>query len=213
MKIIAGHGYSSSKQNLDPLCAFLSSHGFEIYSLDFPGHKLGASGGTLEAAGDCKDAMDAAVRRAREDGDEPMYLLGHSMGALTAIVTAGDDAKVAGIVAIATGFGRSAALAGMAKAGVVDFRSAYVEGLPLPALMEELEPLVAAALPKLGGRPALYVAAERDMMVTRHSVQELFERAPEPKSFASVDSDHTRAGENSRSAILRWLDALHPRRS
>ncbi len=47
--IVAGHGYSSSKQNLDGLCAFLASHGFGVYSLDFPGHKLGASGGRLDS--------------------------------------------------------------------------------------------------------------------------------------------------------------------
>ena len=31
--LVVGHGYSSSKQNLDMLCAFLASHGFSIYSL------------------------------------------------------------------------------------------------------------------------------------------------------------------------------------
>ena len=33
--LIAGHGYSSSKQNLDFLCSFLAAHGFGVYSLDF----------------------------------------------------------------------------------------------------------------------------------------------------------------------------------
>ena len=57
--LIAGHGYSSSKQNLDFLCSFLASHGFGVYSLDFPGHKLGASGGELRGVDDCIDAMCA----------------------------------------------------------------------------------------------------------------------------------------------------------
>ena len=48
--LVVGHGYSSSKQNLDGLCAFLASHGFSVYSLDFPGHKLGASGGRLRGS-------------------------------------------------------------------------------------------------------------------------------------------------------------------
>ena len=38
VSLVAGHGYSSSKQNLDFLCGFLSSHGFGVYSFDFPGH-------------------------------------------------------------------------------------------------------------------------------------------------------------------------------
>ena len=29
--VVAGHGYSSSKQNLDFLCSFLASHGLGVY--------------------------------------------------------------------------------------------------------------------------------------------------------------------------------------
>ena len=47
VSIVAGHGYSSSKHNFDFLCGFLASHGFGVYNFDFPGHKLGASGGAL----------------------------------------------------------------------------------------------------------------------------------------------------------------------
>src|SRR5580658_5706658 len=65
--IVAGHGYSSSKHNLDFLCAFLQSHGCRVYNFDFPGHKLGASGGTLRGFDDCIDAMSAVVARARQD--------------------------------------------------------------------------------------------------------------------------------------------------
>lgn len=49
------------------------------------------------------------------------------------------------------------------------------------------------------------------MMVTRDSAEELFERAPEPKSFASIDSDHTYAGENARATVLAWFNERHPR--
>jgi len=50
-------------------------------------------------------------------------------------------------------------------------------------------------------------------MVTRASVEALFERASEPKTLVSVASDHTFAGDNSRSAVLQWLGAMHPRRA
>ena len=59
--IVAGHGYSSSKQNLDSLCAFLASHGFAVYSLDFPGHKLGASGGRLRSLDDLLARSDGKM--------------------------------------------------------------------------------------------------------------------------------------------------------
>ena len=57
----------------------------------------------------------------------------------------------------------------------------------------------------------LYVAAERDMMVSKTSAHALFERAPEPKTLVTIDSDHTYAGENARAAVLGWLNERHPR--
>lgn len=209
--LVAGHGYSSSKQNLDGLCAFLASHGFGVYALDFPGHKLGASGGRLRGAHDLLDAMDAVVRFARERGARVVYALGHSMGATTALCVAGRDPSVAGAVSIATGYGRPSVLDTLAARGVVDLRASYVDGLALPELAHEWQPLVDEALPRLAGRPVLFIAAERDGMVSRASVEALYERAGEPKTFATVASDHTFAGDNSRTAVLQWLNALHPR--
>ncbi len=209
--LVVGHGYSSSKQNLDMLCAFLASHGFAVYSLDFPGHKLGSSGGRLHAATDLIDAMHAVVRTARERGAGPVYVVGHSMGAVTALCTAGRDDAIAGVVSIATGYGRPQALATLARGGVVDLRSSYVDGLALPELAVQWQPLLDDALPRLAGRPSLFIAAERDGMVARSSVDDLFARAPEPKSFAVVASDHTFAGDNSRAAVLNWFNERHPR--
>jgi uncharacterized protein len=210
--LVAGHGYSSSKQNLDGLCAFLASHGFSVYSLDFPGHKLGASGGRLRAVDDLFDAMDAVVRFARSRGATTVYALGHSMGATTALCVAGRDPSIAGAVSIATGYGRPTALDALAARGVVDLRSSYVDGLALPEIAAGWQPHLDDALPLLAGRPVLVIAAERDGMVSRASVEDLYDRAFEPKTFTTVPSDHTFAGDNSRSAVLQWLNALHPRR-
>jgi alpha-beta hydrolase superfamily lysophospholipase len=209
--LVAGHGYSSSKHNLDMLCSFLSGHGFTVYSLDFPGHKLGASGGRLNAATDLMAAMHAVVAAARARGAGTLYVMGHSMGATTALCAAGDDPTIAGAISIATGYGRPQALDALSRGGVVDLRSSYVDGLALPQLAAEWQPLLDAALPKLAGRPVLFIAAERDGMVARSSVDELFARAPEPKSFTTVASDHTFAGDNSRAAVLAWLNERHPR--
>jgi len=207
--IVAGHGYSSSKQNLDLLCAFLQSHGMRVFSLDFPGHKLGASGGELRNMDDCVDAMSAVVDAARAENVAPLYTLGHSMGAITALLVAAADPSVAGTVAIATGYGRPTAFS--ALRGATDFRSSYVVGVDLPTLFEGVDVAFDRALPKLAGRPVLYVAASRDAMVSTASVRELYERAPEPKAFATIESDHTYAGEQARGEILQWLNHLHPR--
>lgn len=211
VSLVVGHGYSSSKHNLDFLCSFLAGHGFEVFSLDFPGHKLGASGGWLRGIDDCIDAMEAVVARAYALGASALYTMGHSMGAMTALLTAARDPQISGAVAIATGYGRPSALASLQKLGVTDFRSAYVDGVPLPELVRGVDARYDELLPNLAGRPCLYVAASRDAMVNRASVDELYRRGPEPKTFAIVESDHTGAGEFSRREVLEWLNALHPR--
>jgi alpha-beta hydrolase superfamily lysophospholipase len=209
--IAVAHGYSSSKQNLDALCGFLASHGFHVVSIDLPGHKLGASGGRLDSIDDLTDALDAAVAFARERYAGPVYTLGHSLGATTALRSCAADPAIAGAVSIATGYGRPTALRAFEARGTVDLRSAYVDGLTLQEVVAATEPVLDAALAGLAGRPVLYVAAEHDGMVSLSSARDLFERAPGPKTYATIDSDHTYAGERARPAVLGWLNALHPR--
>jgi pimeloyl-ACP methyl ester carboxylesterase len=209
--LVAGHGYSSSKHNLDFLCAFLAGHGYRIVSVDFQGHKLGASGGVLRSPDDLVTAMLAAVSYARERDASVLYTLGHSMGATTALRACAADRTLAGAISIASGYGRLAALEALRGTIVSDLRASYVDGLSLPELATLTEPLVDRALAGLAGRPVLYVAAQRDMMVSIASARELFERAPEPKTFVTIDSDHTSAAENARSAVLAWLNSRHPR--
>jgi pimeloyl-ACP methyl ester carboxylesterase len=208
--IVAGHGYSSSKQNLDLLCSFLASHGFAVYSLDFPGHKLGCSGGALRSVDDCIAAMQRTIGFARERSERAVYAMGHSMGGMTAIFTAALDDEILGTIAIATGYGRPTSLEALRKVGVTDFRSSYVVGVTLPELVAGVAARYDELLPRLTGRPALYVAASRDAMVSPRSVRELYDRAPDPKTLATIDSDHTYAAEHARGTVLEWLDALHP---
>lgn len=209
--LVAGHGYSSSKHNLDFMCAFLAGHGFGVWSLDFPGHKLGASGGVLRGIDDCIDAMSAVVAHVRVRRPGPVLTIGHSMGAMTALLTAAADPQVAGAIAIATGYGRPTAIAALKNVGATDFRSGYVDGLALPELVADVDRRYDAALPALAGRPLLFVAGSRDAMVSRASVEDLYARAPEPKTLETIESDHTYAGDNARGALLQWLNELFPR--
>lgn len=209
--VVAAHGYSSSKQNLDPLCAFLAMQGFDVFSLDFPGHKLGASGGELRGFDDCLDALAAVVAFARRFSSAPLYALGHSLGAMTALLGTAADRTIDGVVSIATGYGRATALSNLMARPGTDFRATYVDGAPLQQVMVGVDARFDTGLPLLVGRPQLYVAATHDAMVSPQSARDLFDRAPEPKTFATVESDHTNAGERARRAVLEWLDRLHPR--
>jgi pimeloyl-ACP methyl ester carboxylesterase len=209
--LVVGHGYSSSKHNLDFLCHFLASHGYAVFNLDFPGHKLGASGGVLGGIDDLVDAMRSVVAFARSNHDGPLYAMGHSMGAMTALFTAATDPSIAGTIAITTGYGRPSAIDALQGKGVTDFRSSYVHGVALPDLVARVDERFAEALPRLAGRPQLYIAARRDAMVSPRSVEELYRRAPDPKEYIVIDSDHTYAGDNARGEVLQWLNKRHPR--
>lgn len=211
VSIVAGHGYSSSKQNLDGLAAFLAAHGFRVLSLDFPGHKLGASGGVLRSLADLTACIRAAAVYARDRYGPVVYALGHSMGAAMALRACASDRWIAGAIAIATGYEPLRGLEALTARGAVDFRSSYVDGLTLPEVMRSVEQDPGFLQADLAGRPVLYIAAEQDMMIRPAAVAALFERGPEPKSFVTVASDHTHAADHSRAPVLAWLDALHPR--
>ncbi|NNN00063.1 MAG: alpha/beta fold hydrolase [Candidatus Eremiobacteraeota bacterium] len=211
LAIVAGHGYSSSKHNLDPLCAFLAAHGCAMYSLDFPGHKLGASGGRLRDADDAVAAVSAVVALARSHGFARVLTLGHSMGAMAALLATASDASLLGSIAIATGYGRPTALSALQRAGATDFRSGYVDGASLPELVEGIDRRYDRALPLLLGRQSLYIAASADAMVSPASVRDLYERAPDEKRFATIESDHTEAGPRARAEVLAWIDERFPR--
>ena len=47
-------------------------------------------------------------------------------------------------------------------------------------------------------------------MVSPRSVRELYGRAPEPKTLATIESDHTYAAEHARAPVLEWFDERHP---
>jgi hypothetical protein len=130
---------------------------------------------------------------------------------MTAIFTAALDERVLGAIAITTGYGRPTSLAALQNVGATDFRASYVVGDALPELVEGVDARYDALLPRLAGRPALYIAASRDGMVNPKSVRELYERAPDPKWFETIDSDHTYAAENAKAAVLAWLNERHPR--
>ena len=94
--VIIAHGFAGSAAIMDPLATALARAGFTVAVLEFPGH--GANPAQLPAGGDgaaadqaLQDSLSAVtgwLARQPAVAEEPLALVGHSMGA-GAVVTAG----------------------------------------------------------------------------------------------------------------------------
>ena len=205
--VVLGHGYSSSKQNVDPLAFHLAAEGFASLAFDFLGHKLGASTGPLREAADLvANALDAIACAQRQSGIRHIVIGGHSMGAATAIGAAVARPEVEGVIAMATSTARSRQLTDDSMLSGLRNRVAYVEGASpeaITATMDSYTDRIAEVAP----RPVLLIAGQRDALVSPSAVQRLYDAAREPKTFELVDANHTDCAERSRFVVARWLRA------
>jgi len=93
--IVVGHGYCGNKQYMQPLCIELVKRGFTVVNIDFRGH--GSSDGHLPTRADENRYhglhldMEAAIDYLQDIDDiEQIGLVGHSMGAYTAVKVSED---------------------------------------------------------------------------------------------------------------------------
>lgn len=93
--IVVGHGYCGNKQYMQPLCIELVKRGFTVVNIDFRGH--GSSDGHLPTRTDENRYhglhldMEAAIDYLEDIDDiEQIGLVGHSMGAHTAVKVSED---------------------------------------------------------------------------------------------------------------------------
>lgn len=203
VRIIAIHGYSSSKHRLDPLCAALAKAGHPVVSIDLPGHKLGATGGFFSS-------FEMAVRAALDAVDgvpypRPTVFVGHSMGAATALVAAGRDKRAAGAVSLGLGYPVTLMRPDPSVLGYYLERWQWVDGLsPLEAGLA-MDEAIPPALDQLAGRPFLLVSGKKDVELPQVSAKSLFERARDPKTWVEVDADHSGVPDAGIGAVLDWF--------
>ncbi len=211
-RLQSAHGYSSSKHNFDALCGFAASHGFHVISIDFPGHKLGASGGRLESVDDLTDALAAAVRYLRETYAVPVYTMGHSMGAATALRTCAADpvARRCDIDRDGLGAPDRAGRIGGARCR----RFAVVVRRWADAARGRRGDRTGARLRigRAGGTPG----AVRRGRARRHGLaiertRTLPSARPNRRRSRLIASDHTSAGENARADRARMAERAAPR--
>jgi pimeloyl-ACP methyl ester carboxylesterase len=99
--IVLVHGWESARDRLLPMAAFLHAAGFHVLMVDVRGHganaseSLPVSGGEFGA--DARAAVEALTGRP-EVGS--IGIVGHSMGAIGALLAAADDPRIGAVVAI-----------------------------------------------------------------------------------------------------------------
>ena len=222
--LVLAHGFTSGKYSMDSLASYLSTRGYEALTFDFVGHKLGGSTGTMEtmaqAPGNLSDAL-SWLRGVTEA--EGIVLIGHSMGAAAALVTAAweattlaspaligkiDDkepsgAPLVGLISLCMGSEPSRGFDSTIGQAMLAQRRDYVAGAPALQLLREIDGMIDSA-GQIGLLPALFIAAKQDVLVSVERVGELARMTPN-SSVEIVDSSHLEAPDRSRAVIYSWL--------
>ncbi|PZS00663.1 MAG: hypothetical protein DLM69_06190 [Candidatus Chloroheliales bacterium] len=169
---------------------------------DFRGH--GKSGGKHSSIG-YKERRDlyAAVRyvKSRPEVDpERIGVIGVSMGAATAILTAAECAAIKAVVAdssfatlrdvVYQGFRNTFKLPGPVVAGPLMMFSEMFSGFRA----SQVRPIDVVNL--IAPRPIMFIHSQADQLINYSHCDRLFEAAAEPKSrWLVADASHARAGE------------------
>ena len=86
-------------------------------------------------------------------------------------------------------------------------RAAYVQGAPVAELSAQLGSLLPTAQ-EIGGLPALFVAAQQDVLFSVERVERLASLAGRNTQVMQIEASHQDAPDKSKSVLLKWLSEL-----
>jgi uncharacterized protein len=210
-------GYGVARSSMLPHAAYLNAAGYNVLLFDFRASGESAGSAVTVGALEQEDALGALdYLAARGDIDmRRVGMLGVSMGAAVAIMTAAQDERVAAVVAeapfedvpsiIRTEYQHSVHLPSFPFAPIT---IAIVE-LRLGIRVGDISPLRAVA--KLTGRPLLLIADAADQQIPPSQQQALFEAAGAPRQLwtvpgASHAHGHTIASEEYERRVLAFWE-------
>lgn len=206
VRVVAIHGYGSSKHRLDNLCTAIAQAGIAVVSIDLPGHKLGASGGVLthfETAVEC--ALDAV--RCLPYHRPPVFL-GHSLGAATAVVAASRLPEAVGAISLGLGYPVTIMRDDPAVISAYLELWNWVDGLsPLEAGLG-MDAALPEALVRMQGRPYLLVTGDHDRELPPASARTLAEMAGPAVTHITVPTDHSGVVDSAAGVVVDWLAHL-----
>lgn len=203
--------FHGNAQNLSAHSAFsswLTSYGYYVWMFDYRGY--GQSEGEPDRAGTIKDGMAALrfVERQSQLKHLPVFVFAQSLGGAVAVASLKQKPprNLKGVVLDST----FSSYRGIAREKLADFWLTWPLQYPLSFLVsDDNNPLEAIhSIPTRW----LFIHAADDAVVPMAAVQDLYMRAPEPKTFWRLEKGgHTSAwgGEKNpnRIKLSQWFDA------
>ncbi len=208
------HGLPGFEKNVDIAYA-LREAGWNVLIPHYRG--CWGSDGNYRFTGiptDVKNAITLMETKPYVDEDR-IYLVGHSLGAWAAIITAAQEDRIKGVVAIA---------GGITSAEVSDRIKIYLENIIEQKLIKGITSEEALQdwrkmgrelasqdwIAKISPRPLLMIGGAEDTLITPEQVKALFERAKEPKKLVIIEgADHvfTKKRRTLVKKVTSWLNA------
>ncbi len=212
--LIYAHGFTAGKYTFDGLAGYLAGKGYEGLTFDFVGHKLGGTGGELLRMTQIVENLQAVLAWHRSHTTaKRIALVGHSMGAVAVMGAAIRDAQspasppLAGTACLCMGVNPEIGFQSVVGRSMQAQRADYVRGAPVAELSAQLGALLPTSR-ELGSLPALFVAAQQDVLFSVERVERLAEVAGANTSVVRIESSHQEAPDKSKMALLKWLETL-----
>ena len=196
----------------------MSSKRIAVLRFDFTG--LGESEGEFAATTFSSEVSDlvAAARFLEQEYKAPQLLIGHSLGGTAVLAAAGEIPSTKAVVTIAAPFdpGHLRVLLGETAAQIEQRGAATVsiggrDFTIRKSLLDDLKSQQPAEVLRRLGVALLVMHSPRDQIVDIDNATRIYQAAPHPKSFISLDpADHLLSdGRDSRYAgemIAAWAD-------
>ncbi|MBI3460662.1 alpha/beta fold hydrolase, partial [Candidatus Acetothermia bacterium] len=200
--VLLAHGNQSNRSRLLSRAAFLVKNGYNVLAIDLRAH--GESGGNYQTPGyfEARDLL-GAVRYVREvlKLKEPIVALGHSYGGVAAIHAAVQSPEISAVIAdsafmsAADVFYRYQKLAqnspqvpfavkmlmGLAQFPPVYGAMGVMFYLRTGVSFDQKQADALPQIPKLGDKPILFIAGDRDQIAPLENTQKMYEAAHSPK--------------------------------
>lgn len=182
--VVHAHGNAENIGNHLPFVAWLPAAGFNVLTFDYRG--FGRSEGKPSLQGVVQDLRSAIAEARRQSADQPLVLLGQSLGGATAIRAAAQEHQ-SGAQDIAALIADSpfSSYRGIAQDAAGGGALGWLAQLAAKALPDEShDPLAAIAQVRC---PVLFIHGDHDRVIpVVHSLR-LHAAAKEPKSLLRID--------------------------